>query len=170
MEYSKHKTQGKGIVMVLDDMVLNKHAVNKHRDTLLTKLFMMGRHHLVSAILTSQKYNAIPTNIRANASHTIVYGLSNKTERRQFLSDCSDCPGIELKYQYAVSKPYGFLFLNRTSAPVRAFRCFGEELDDPRPAEEDDEEGVYSDEEDIQGIEEVPPESVEPPAAVEVPP
>ena len=111
MDYSKKSKTG--ICMVLDDLISNASAINKTRGSLLTKLFVQGRHWKVRGLfICTQKYNGLPPVIREQCTHCCVFKLNNKRERESFFEDFA-IEGIEAAYHEATSVPYGFLFIDK---------------------------------------------------------
>ena len=53
MKYSLQ--QPTGILIILDDMIASKEAINNKSDNLLKTLFYQGRHYKISLILVTQK-------------------------------------------------------------------------------------------------------------------
>jgi hypothetical protein len=124
MAYSR-KSKG-GTVLVLDDLISNANAVNQSRGSLLTKLFVQGRHHKVRGlIICTQKYNALPSIIREQSNYACVFKLMNKRERDTFFEDFA-IEGIEEAYDEATSQRYGFLFIDKNEQ--RFYQGFEREL------------------------------------------
>ena len=123
MQYSA--SSANGCLLVLDDLVCSD-AINKHKTTILDKIFMQGRHSKINCIFTSQKYNALSPKMRANATHTLCWGLPTQTERKMFLDDNSDIQDIEERFAYATREPFSFLFINRLDKTCH--RNFEEEI------------------------------------------
>ena len=123
MQYSK-KTKT-GTLWILDDMINSSDAVSMSRSSLLNRLYMQGRHWKISIVLVSQKYTYIPSAIRINASHLCMYGANSK-EQKTLFEEIANVDDLPRKYAEAVSKPYGFLYLELTSG--RTFQCFEREL------------------------------------------
>ena len=123
MDYSKKSKNG--TLWILDDLVCNTDCISRGRKTLLDKIFVQGRHHKISLIITSQKYNALSPIMRENASHVIVFGLHNVSEKKQFLSDHANIPDIEEKYA-VLTTPYNFLYINKSNGDV--YKNFEERL------------------------------------------
>ena len=120
--------QPRGILLVLDDLAASD-CTNAHKDQMLSKIMMTGRHYGVSLFLMTQKYNSVSTRVRANASHVMTFALPTTSEMKLFLSDNSDVPNVERCYQTATSVPYGFMYIDRsTGGRKKAYQCFEREL------------------------------------------
>ena len=132
----------RGTLIIFDDLVCSD-AINKYRSTLLDKIFMLGRHSKVNAIFTTQKYNALSPKMRANATHTLCWGIPTVSERKMFLDDNSDLDSIEERFDFAVRQPFGFLYINRLDK--KCFKSFEQELS--LPGEGEREEGEVEEEE-----------------------
>ena len=140
IDYSSNTERG--TLLLFDDMVCSD-AINKYRSTLLDKIFMLGRHSKVNAIFTSQKYNALSPKMRANATHTICFGLPTVSEQKMFLDDNSDLLEIEARYHEATRQPFGFLYINRLEK--KAYRSFEQILDVANDAGGDDRDEIHGD-------------------------
>ena len=125
IKYSAESTNG--TLIVFDDLVCSD-AINKYRSTLLDRIFMLGRHSKVNAIFTTQKYNALSPKMRANATHTLCWGVPTVSERKMFLDDNADVDGVEERFEYATKEPFSFLYINRLDKTC--FRNFEEPLGD----------------------------------------
>ena len=91
------------------------------------------RHYLNGGLLifASQLFRALPTIIRANASHVVIGGpLSNNMELEKMTEEYGSLYGgndnFKKLYKQAVNKRYNFLFLDIQNNPTRAFRNFDE--------------------------------------------
>jgi len=64
---------------LLDDWITDNSFDKK--GNIYDKLFSMGRHCLISTIITSQQYTLIPSNLRRMSWYDIIYKISNQTEK-----------------------------------------------------------------------------------------
>ena len=64
MEYSK--TQPRGVLLLLDDLISDAGAFNRRNNNLLTELFYCGRHFGISLVITTQKLLAVPSGMLTN--------------------------------------------------------------------------------------------------------
>lgn len=122
---TKHiKDSGKkklfSILIVVDDFA-DSVEVSRH-SKLLHALFTRGRHHSISTIVSSQKYNALATIIRVNATALIVYRLRNYAELEVFLTENGaliDKKSLLEIYREATKEPYSFLYVNLTARNIK---------------------------------------------------
>ena len=105
------------LLLVFDEM--------QRQYSLEQKLFVMGRHYKCSLLLTSQKYRAIPSIMRANSTHVAAFAMRNTLEKKSFFED-HDAEGLPEKFELGTSQPHGFFFLIKDS--WRCFSNFEEEL------------------------------------------
>jgi len=142
--------------MILDDMAGTK-ALNRHSDQLLSRMVYSARHSRLSLIIIVQKYNAVSTRVRLNASHLMVFRLPTMSERKLLLNDLSDVEAIEEKYEKATKDKYAFLYISRDGGKPRAFKCFEDELGGDQEVnfgaegEEEEEEDRYDEDADSDG-------------------
>lgn len=120
------KCREKGVLIVLDDMITSKEAINNKQSNLLKKLFYQGRHYKVSLILVSQKMKDIPVGMRTNATQLICFNLRNSQEENGFFFENEYIDGIKQKYAIATSQKYNFLYLNKVTNKV--YHNFEKEL------------------------------------------
>lgn len=122
----KQKEAGKRklgqLLVVLDDVIDNKEIISSKMDSLLTTLFIRGRHLGISVWFSSQKYKtAIPRIIRLNCSHYIIFRLSQKSERDAILDEFSALVSMsELNeiYDDATFEKYSFLYIDKTKHDI----------------------------------------------------
>jgi hypothetical protein len=106
------------MLVVLDDIIDSHEITHAKTDSILTTLFVRGRHSGVSVWFSSQKFKtAIPRIVRLNCSHYIIFRLSQKSERDSVLEEFSaltDMHTLLEIYDLATSDPYSFLYIDRT--------------------------------------------------------
>lgn len=106
------------LLIVLDDVIDNKDVISSKMDSLLTTLFIRGRHLGISVWFSSQKYKtAIPRIIRLNCSHYIIFRLSQKSEREAILEEFSALVPMNVLnqiYDDATDERFSFLYIDRT--------------------------------------------------------
>jgi hypothetical protein len=106
------------LLIILDDIIDNHEIAYAKLDSILTTLFVRGRHSGISVWFSSQKYKtAIPRIIRLNCSHYIIFRLSQKSERDAILDEFSGLLSSETLhtiYDIATSEKYSFLYIDRT--------------------------------------------------------
>jgi len=110
------------LLVVLDDVIDNKDVISSKMDSLLTTLFIRGRHLGISVWFSSQKYKtAIPRIIRLNCSHYIIFRLSQKSERDAILDEFSALVPMDVLneiYDKATNERFSFLYIDRTKHDI----------------------------------------------------
>ena len=110
------------LLVVLDDVIDNKDVISLKMDSLLTTLFIRGRHLGISVWFSSQKYKtAIPRIIRLNCSHYIIFRLSQKSERDAILDEFSALVPMDVLneiYDKATNERFSFLYIDRTKHDI----------------------------------------------------
>ena len=103
------------ILIIIDDMA-DSTEFTRHSN-LLHALYTRGRHSNISTITSTQKFAAIASIIRVNATELYVYRLRNYRDLETFIEEVSaimDKKTILDFYNYATSIPYGFLYVKLT--------------------------------------------------------
>ena len=88
----KHKDKKMNLLVMDDccnDSDIMPHSVKS--TTELSSLMMSARHIPVSIFLTSQKYSALPTFAKANASHLFAFRSKCPSEQKAILNDANFC-------------------------------------------------------------------------------
>jgi len=112
--------------LILDDCVLD---LPKSKTSLFNKLIITSRHHNVTIIIISQKYNALPPIIRANADLISFFPSLNTREIETFQEDINISKPLFYEIYNACSKSQNdFLHCNLLSFPPKFF-CRFKELD-----------------------------------------
>jgi hypothetical protein len=121
-EHVKDDKRPPQCLIVLDDCSYSGDLKNKVAG-ILAKIFCNGRHILLSAIVTAQKYSSISTTMRENCTSAIFFEATKKqgdliyddfgmTSKKEF----------ERIYREAVKEKHGFLHVN-FSNPIEARFC-----------------------------------------------
>lgn len=106
------------ILIVYDDIIADKKFMNTRA---FTQSFVASRHYNASVIIATQKYKAIPRTCRIQAS-ALFYFRGTHTEDESVCEEM--CPPkyhkkeFYLLLNYALRKPYSFLFIN-THVPFK---------------------------------------------------
>ena len=133
------------VLVVLDDVADNPQAVHKCGGIMET-LYVRARHFGVSTIISSQKLKLISPCIRVNLTALFVFRLRNQSDLvdgviREY-SALIDAKTLMQMYRRAVSRPFGFLYVNLLADPNHMFyNSFLSRF----VVEEDDDEEVKSD-------------------------
>lgn len=108
--------------IVLDDVVLD---LPKSKSNILNKLVIESRHHNVTLLILSQKYNAIPTIIRANMDLISFFPSLNTKEVSTFQEDLNISKELFYKvYNEATDKQNSFLHCNLLNFPPVFYHKF----------------------------------------------
>lgn len=108
--------------IVLDDVVLD---LPKSKSNILNKLVIESRHHNCTLLILSQKYNAIPTIIRANMDLISFFPSLNTKEVSTFQEDLNISKELFYKvYNKATDAPNSFLHVNLLNFPPVFYHKF----------------------------------------------
>lgn len=134
------------VLIVIDDFADNPQAVHKCGGILET-LYVKARHYFVSTIISSQKLKLISPCIRVNLTALFIFRLRNQSDLldgviREY-SALIDAKTLMQMYRRAVSRPFGFLFIDLLSRDLN--HMFYNSFLSRFVVEEDDAEEVKSD-------------------------
>ena len=114
------KTQGSKklhhILVIIDDFADSVEFTRQSK--LLHGLYTRGRHHMISTITSTQKFNAIHPIIRVNATELYVYRLRSTKDLDTFIEEVSavlDKKTLLQIYNMATSEPHSFLYVKLTA-------------------------------------------------------
>lgn len=108
--------------LVLDDCVLD---LPKRKSSILNKLVIESRHHNMTLLILSQKYNAIPTIIRANMDLISFFPSLNNKEVSTFQEDLNISKELFYQmYNKSTKNPNDFLHVNLLSFPPKFYKKF----------------------------------------------
>lgn len=110
-------------LMLLDDVIMD---LPKSRQSLLNRLVIQSRHHNLTLCLITQKYNLVPTVIRANADLISFFPSLNAKEVQTFQEDLNlSRPLFERIYREATGDdPQSFLHCNLLAYPPVFYKKF----------------------------------------------
>jgi hypothetical protein len=105
------------LCIFLDDWILDN-SFDKKRN-IYEKLFSMGRHCLISTLITSQQYSLIPSNLRRMSWFDIIYKISNQNEKKMMIyEECSSLDMTEQEfekiYNECVADKYNFMYIDKS--------------------------------------------------------
>lgn len=99
-------------LLFIDDFAGHKHVMNS---SLLVKIFFMSRKYSCSTWISSQRYKAVPPNLRTNAEYHVIYEQSS-TQTQLIGEELSVGRFTAQKIAEAMDlvseTPYSFLFVN----------------------------------------------------------
>lgn len=121
--------------LVLDDCVLD---LPKRKSSILNRLVIESRHHNMTLLILSQKFNCIPTLIRANMDLISFFPSLNNKEVSTFQEDLNISKDLFYQmYNKATDGPNDFLHVNLLSFPPKFYKKF--ELIDLNKSDSDSE-------------------------------
>lgn len=118
----EHEKKNRHLI-ILDDCVLD---LSKKRSSILNKLVITARHNNITLLILSQKYNAIPTLIRANADLITFFNSLNKKEIETLRDDINVSQDL-FKHVYNIAcmkEERGFLHINLLANPIKFYSKF----------------------------------------------
>jgi len=68
------------LCILLDDWITDN-SFDKKETLMISSFQLMGRHCLISTMITSQQFTLIPSNLRRMSWYNIIYKISNQTEK-----------------------------------------------------------------------------------------
>ena len=104
------------ILIIVDDFADDPSFTRQSK--LLHALYTRGRHNMISSITATQKFNAIHSIIRVNATELYVYRLRNYKDLETFVEEVSavsDKTTLLALYNAATEEPFSFLYVKLTS-------------------------------------------------------
>lgn len=110
-------------LLLLDDVIMD---LPKSRQSILNRLVIQSRHHSLTLCLITQKYNLVPTVIRANADLISFFPSLNAKEVQTFQEDLNlSRPLFERIYREATGDdPQSFLHCNLLAYPPVFYKKF----------------------------------------------
>lgn len=106
-EKGKEKTPH--ILIILDDLITQ---IPQSRQSSLVKLFISGRHRLISIWMTTQSYRHCPKAVRLNTTGQIVFRVNNIERQAMAEENQVDSDTFLNLYEIATEEPYSFLYIN----------------------------------------------------------
>lgn len=97
------------------------------RDNAMYKISRNHRHYGVSATIISQEYNGLATPIRKNATGIILFGTTDGGEIKTIIEQQGGFVGKNRflrMWAHCISKPFGFLFINKDLKDRHRYFCF----------------------------------------------
>jgi hypothetical protein len=111
-------------VLLLDDCMSD---LSPSKQAMLSRIVVTSRHLHCSVIIASQKYNAIPTLIRAQLDLISCFKSYNTREVTTLQEDISIDPAAFYEiYEYCTDGPHSFMHVNLLTNPVTFYKRFDE--------------------------------------------
>ena len=104
------------ILIIIDDFADSPEFTRQSK--MLHSLYGRGRHHMISTITATQKFNAIHPIIRVNATELYLYKLRNMKDLDTVIGEVSavlDKKTLLEHYHQATAEPYSFLNVKLTA-------------------------------------------------------
>jgi len=111
-------------LIILDDCMAD---LPRTKQAILSRIIVTSRHLHCSVILTSQKYNAIPTVIRAQNDLLSIFKTYNTREIQTIQEDMSiDRDLFTEIYDFCTDEPHSFMHVNLLTNPITFYKRFDE--------------------------------------------
>lgn len=108
------KKDRKKLLIVLDDMI-----GHFKRHSTLDNLPALSRHYDISFIICCQSFNPLPTRLRKNASHYLIYRLYNKADLDCINKEVGcNYENFEQHYKNCIDEKYSFMFLDNKKMKI----------------------------------------------------
>ena len=109
-----------GALVIIDDFADDSSVLHRGGGSVINRLFLSGRHHAISTIVSTQKLTLISTPIRVNATGMLCFRARSQKEYEAIEGEVTalvDRDTFREIWEEATSEPYSFLFirLNATS-------------------------------------------------------
>ena len=114
--------------MILFDDIVGE--LPRTRDNCCYKIARNHRHYAVSNIVISQEYTGLAPVLRKNATGLLLYGTTDGAEIKTITEQQGGFIGKNRFFRmwaYCISKPYGFLFINKDQKDKHRYYCYFEE-------------------------------------------
>ena len=116
--------------MILFDDIVGE--LPRTRSNCAYKIARNHRHYGVSAITISQEYNGLAPVLRKNATGLLLYGTTDGSEIKTITEQQGGFIGKNRFFRmwaHCISKPFGFMFINKDTKDNHRYFCnFEEEL------------------------------------------
>lgn len=111
-------------LIILDDCMAD---LPRSKQSTLSRIIVTSRHLHCSVIITSQKYNAIPTVIRAQNDLLSIFKTYNTREITTIQEDMSiDRDIFSEIYDFCTDEPHSFMHVNLLTNPITFYKRFDE--------------------------------------------
>ena len=110
--------------LVLDDVADAKGVHNRTGDGMLDKLYIRGRHYMISTWTSTQKLRLMSSAVRVNIMFACVFRLRNRLELEALVEELSalvDKETLYSMYEEATREKYSFWYVNLLAPKEEAF-------------------------------------------------
>lgn len=109
-------------LLILDDCMSD---LSPSKSAMLSRLIITSRHLHTSCCITSQKYNCLPTLIRAQLDLLSVFKSYNTREINSLQEDLSIDPHMFHEiYDFCTDEPFSFMHVNLLTSPLTFYKKF----------------------------------------------
>ena len=110
MKSKKETKKLYSVLLIIDDFADDPTFSRQSR--MLQSIFTRGRHHMISAVISTQKYSCVAPIIRLNSSDLFVFKLKNYKDMEAFVEETqallrSKKELLDIYYE-AIKAPYSF--------------------------------------------------------------
>ena len=121
-DYNKGKKKTKNLIIFDDCISEMKGSFTK---SAFNKLCTTNRHLKTTLVVMSQKYNRLPTILRANTDLFTIFPTSNRNEYKTIVDDINEDPQkFKDIYDFAVDGDRCFLHVSNLGGKLRYYKCF----------------------------------------------
>ena len=110
-----------GLLCIVDDFADDASIMHKRSGSVLNRLFLSGRHHSISTIVSVQKLSMVSTPIRVNATGMLLFKVRARNERdaaENFVSALVNPQEFRALYKAATDEPYSFLYIKLNAKSI----------------------------------------------------
>jgi len=121
-DFNKGKKKPKNLIVFDDCISEMKGSFSK---SLFNKMATTNRHMKTCIVVMTQKYNKLPTILRANADLFTIFPTANRSEFNAIMSDMNEDEDLFKQiYQFATDGDRCFLHVSNLGGKMRYFKCF----------------------------------------------
>ena len=109
------KSKAPHLLFIFDDVVLQ---IKKTGDNALKRIFYYGRKYNISCMITTQKYKALQTDYRLNAS-SYIYFLNTNNKEKETITDDQPINKEDFHEIWSIAKEngnYSFIYVNMSQS------------------------------------------------------
>ena len=131
-------TKGHELLLIVDDYADRPDILHAAGGSILNSLAIRGRHANISFWVASQRPTLLSTVLRTQATSLFVFRQRSVRDLLSFLDEYSalvDKTTLEAMYDYATSKPYGFMMVDLMRPVEQMFHANLDKRRIPRAAE-----------------------------------
>ena len=111
-----------GCLILVDDFADDAGIVHKQAGSVLNRLFLSGRHHGISTIVSTQKLALISSPMKVNATGMLLFKVRSRIERdalEMMVSALLSPDEFRELYEAATKQPYSFLYVKLDAKTIQ---------------------------------------------------